>query len=348
MSKKRRRKKGAALAKLKWGQTKLTSYLAKEKRSYPQDWQAYNEAKCSEQLTFMKMLSDICATVEQPPYERGRPRLPLSDMIFASALRVYAGFSLRRFMASMQKAMVEGYIQTSCTYVSISNFMRKPELMPILDDLITVSSLPLTSVEMNFAVDSSGFSTSRFARYFDFKHGKDTKYRTWIKAHIICGVKTGIITAAQLSEENRNDVHFLPPLVEKTAKSFDVQEVLADKAYSSRANYQFVNSLGATPFIPFRKNATFNAHGSTAWRKMYHYFMLKQEDFMKHYHQRSNCETVFHMIKSKFKDNIRSKDKVAQLNEVLLKVLCHNICVVIQEMHELGIDANFVNVRSGT
>jgi transposase len=324
-------------------QQKLTAFFEKPRISYPQNWQAYNEAKCSEHLTFMRILSDICATVEQPNYEFGRPRLPLSDMIFASALRVYTGFSLRRFMASMQKAMVEGYIQTSCTYVSISNFMRKPELMPILDDLITNSSLPLSSVEKNFGVDSSGFSTSRFARYFDFKHGKDTKYRTWIKAHIICGVKTGIITAVQLSEENRNDVHFLPPLVEKTAKSFDVQEVLADKAYSSRANYRFVDALGATPFIPFRKNAVQNANGSNAWRRMYHYFMLKQEDFMKHYHQRSNCETVFHMIKSKFKDNVRSKDKVAQLNEVLLKILCHNICVVIQEMHELGIDAKFDN-----
>jgi hypothetical protein len=84
-------------------------------------------------------------------------------------------------------------------------------------------------------------------------------------------------------------------------------------------------------------------NGSNAWRKMYHYFILNRDDFMKHYHQRSNCETVFHMIKSKFKDNVRSKDKVAQLNEVLLKILCHNICVVIQEMHELGVDANFTD-----
>jgi hypothetical protein len=43
------------------------------------------------------------------------------------------------------------------------------------------------------------------------------------------------------------------------------------------------------------------------------------------------------MIKSKFGDAVRSKTEVAQVNEVLLKVLCHNICVVIQEMFELGI-----------
>jgi len=31
------------------------------------------------------------------------------------------------------------------------------------------------------------------------------------------------------------------------------------------------------------------------------------------------------------------KTKDAQVNELLAKVLCHNICVVIQEMHELGL-----------
>ena len=85
------------------------------------------------------------------------------------------------------------------------------------------------------------------------------------------------------------------------------------------------------------------SRGSYEWMRMYHYFMLNNEDFMKHYHKRSNSETVFHMIKSKFRDNLRSKDKVAQHNELLLKVICHNICVVIQEMYELGINPNFNN-----
>jgi hypothetical protein len=30
------------------------------------------------------------------------------------------------------------------------------------------------------------------------------------------------------------------------------------------------------------------------------------------------------------------------INEVLLKVLCHNICVVIQETFELGIEPKFL------
>ena len=52
-------------------------------------------------------------------------------------------------------------------------------------------------------------------------------------------------------------------------------------------------------------------------------------------------ETTFHMIRSKFGDALRSKTQVAQFNEAMCKVLCHNICVVIQSMHELGISPDF-------
>jgi len=33
------------------------------------------------------------------------------------------------------------------------------------------------------------------------------------------------------------------------------------------------------------------------------------------------------------------------VNEVLCKIICHNICVVIQEMHELGIEPDFSSVE---
>lgn len=146
-----------------------------------------------------------------------------------------------------------------------------------------------------------------------------------------------------IEQEKEHDSLRFEPLVKKTAENFTIKEMMGDKAYSSRANLNLVNSLGGTAFIPFKKNTTGKARGSYAWMRMYHYFMLNNEDFMKHYHKRSNSETVFHMIKSKFKDNLRSKDKVAQHNELLLKVICHNICVVIQEMYELGINPNFNN-----
>jgi hypothetical protein len=47
------------------------------------------------------------------------------------------------------------------------------------------------------------------------------------------------------------------------------------------------------------------------------------------------------MIKAKFGERLRSKTDTAQINEALCKVLCHNICCVIQSMYELGVEPNF-------
>jgi hypothetical protein len=57
--------------------------------------------------------------------------------------------------------------------------------------------------------------------------------------------------------------------------------------------------------------------------------------------RQSNVETAFSMIKGKFGDAVRSKSDIGQLNEVLCKVLCHNLCVIIQAIHELGIEPTF-------
>jgi hypothetical protein len=74
---------------------------------------------------------------------------------------------------------------------------------------------------------------------------------------------------------------------------------------------------------------------------MYHFYKFKEPEFKQHYHKRSNVGTVFHMLKSKFGDSLQSKTKTAQINQALYKVLCHNICCLIQSMFELGLEPKF-------
>ena len=62
---------------------------------------------------------------------------------------------------------------------------------------------------------------------------------------------------------------------------------------------------------------------------------------MRRSHKRSNVETTFHVIKSKFGDRLRSKTRTAQINEALRKVLAHNLCCLIQSIYELGIEPTF-------
>ena len=54
-----------------------------------------------------------------------------------------------------------------------------------------------------------------------------------------------------------------------------------------------------------------------------------------------SVETAFSMIKAKFGGSLRSKNPEAQVNEALVKILCHNICVLIQAMYALGVEPDF-------
>lgn len=144
---------------------------------YGQKWSAYNNAQTNEKIVFMKLLRDLCDNVENPDYDFGRPTLPFADMLFASVMKVYTTFSLRRFMSDMKIAHEMGLIENVPCYSSVSNFMNREEVKPLLEELIVLSSLPLKEIEKDFAIDSSGFSTSRFARWFDYKWGKERKFR---------------------------------------------------------------------------------------------------------------------------------------------------------------------------
>ena len=69
--------------------------------------------------------------------------------------------------------------------------------------------------------------------------------------------------------------------------------------------------------------------------------MRRLKRFLARYHQRSNVATAFSMIEGKFGDAVRSKGAAGQNKEILLKVLCHNICVLIQAIYEFGIEPGF-------
>lgn len=81
--------------------------------------------------------------------------------------------------------------------------------------------------------------------------------------------------------------------------------------------------------------------GPAAWRRMWGLFMYRQPEFLAHYHARSNVESTFSAIKRKFGGDVRSKRFDAQVNEVLCKVLCHNLSCLVHAMFELGIEPNF-------
>lgn len=117
-------------------------------------------------------------TVEQPEHVNGRPRRPLSDMIFGMAAKVYSTMSGRRAMTDVRNATAQGMIDKTPCYSTLYRYMEDPALTPILKGLIERSALPLAHLEAHFSPDSSGFSLKTYVRWYDAKWGKEMREPT--------------------------------------------------------------------------------------------------------------------------------------------------------------------------
>ncbi len=317
--------------------------MAKPKRkTYPRNWPAYNTSQIEEKARVELLLKALCEGIVQPPREagaRGRNAYSRRDAIYGCVMKVYTTLSGRRANTDISACADRGHIGKAYHPNTLFRAMESTETTAILLRMIEESAAPLAEIENlagQFAQDSTGFSTVTYDRWFDQKHGKLRAEHAWLKLHVMIGTLTHVVTGAKVSGEA--DCPVLPELLATTAKQFKVREVSADKAYLSKKNLKAIDSVGAVPFIPFKSNSVGMRSKSEHWKKMWCHFTLKSEDFLARYHRRSNVETAMHMIKSKFGAAVRSKLPVAQTNEILAKLVCHNLTCIVHAVNEFGID----------
>lgn len=320
--------------------TATTTETTREVRlTYQQDWRSYNAAQTTEKEHVGALLRGLCEGIIPPKQTRGRPRLPLADLAHAAAMKVYVGMSGRRASTDVRECAAKGLIDRAPHFNSVLDFIDRADVTPLLTTLVEESAAPLKAVESRFAVDATGFGTTTYRRWYDAKYGRDMNEQRWIKCHAMVGTTTNVITAVEVTESNSHDGPELPGLVASTAQRFDVAEVSADKAYLSRGNLDAIEAVGAIPYIPFKSNS--RGEGPAAWRRAWHTFSLRRDEFLRHYHARSNVETTFSAVKRLFGGAVRAKNPAAQKNEVLLKCLVYNVTCLVHGMYELGVTPAF-------
>lgn len=308
--------------------------------TYAQDWPRYNAAQVEEGRIVPRLLAALCENVAQPEQHRGRPRIAMSDATFAVTMKVFSGYSSRRFSSALTDAAIDGLIEKPIHYNSVNNYLADPAMTPVLKQMIEWSAAPLAAVESQFAIDATGFGTSRYERWFMKRYGKQTDRREWVKLHAVIGVASQIITAVDVTDWHKADSPYFIPLVRSTAERFDMREISADKGYLSYNNVANAEFVGAEPYIPFKSNTVPSAPNG-AWGRMYHRFAYDAENFARHYHQRSNVESAFSAIKRKFGDSLRTKTFTGNVNETLAKCLCQNLSVTVRAMHQFGIEPEY-------
>lgn len=307
--------------------------------TYRQDWPSYNQAQRAELRLFDEVLAELVDDVEDPlpPKRTGRPRIPLNDVLYCAVQKVYQDLPLRVLHGLHDRYFTENRISCSPSRNMPSVVLRRADVTPILHELIAKSALALASVEDKFAVDSSGFRTNSFGDYCREKYGARV-HNVWKKAHIIVGTKTHIIPCVVVTDGHAADCLQLPGLVTGTvAAGFVMKEVYADRGYTTGVNFKAVGEAGGTPFILFKHNSRGRGKNNTKspfWKMMWHRFQADPSEFLAHYYKRENVEAVFAAMKKKLGETLSSKDPIAQVNELLCKVLAYNITVLIHESFE--------------
>jgi transposase len=321
----------------------------KEKRkTYKQDWRAYNAAQTSETERIPYLLYWLCQTIdeeERPAGKPGRKPIPRREAIYAIATKVYSLLSTRRAEGAIKTAFARGHLSRVWDHNTIIRALADEDLTEILVRLIEESSAPLAAIEGvrgQYAADSTGIGTVTYVRHFDVKHRKMKCEHPFVKLHFICGTATHVICAVKVSK--RGDCPMLKEMIPMAGRLHDMKQISADKAYLAKYNLAAIVEAGAEPFIPFKDNSVGMTSKSPHWRKMWALFTLKAEEFYASYHMRSNAESVVSMVKRNFGGSVRTKVASAQVNEILCKCLLHNLTRIIHMVEEFGIEISFPTV----
>lgn len=315
------------------------------KPTYPQDWPAYDAAKTNEDVLFKRLLQDLLLlAVENPgPAGRaGRKGFDTRTKLFCMCIKEYYKSDLRKTTSILKELHHLHLIAKVPCYKSIDNFYNDTTLAPLLDRLILLTALPLAPIERTAAIDGTGFSVSKYESWFDHKWGTHTeRTRCWRKLHAVIGCTTNIFLSAEVTEKNVADITMLPTAVGDKPRYFQFQDLVADKAYSSRDVFNFLDKLGLDAYIPFKRGSSSEPKGSRLWHDMFVFMQRCPDEYDLHYHQRSNVESCFHMLKTRYGHHLLTKHFPANQAEIKTRVLCHNLCVLIQEAAERGIIPKF-------
>jgi transposase len=320
----------------------------KPRKQYRQH-STYTKGQTEEMRLLDSLLRQLVSEVPEfpkTPGVGGRPALPLAESLYCAILKVYSGLSGRRACGVYQTVCDRALLSRVPNYMVASRALNRPEATAILYRLLSLSAAPLAGLEEGGVVapDSTGIQTTSFGGWREEKHS-EKRFKQWLKVHALVGTRTHVIIRAVIGEADSGDSpQFVPMLTDCLEGGFHPSAVVADKGYLSKKNYRVASELGLDAYIPFKSNSVNRSgtHGSPpSWRKAFYMFQANREEFDRNYHCRSNAESVFSALKRKFGENIRSRKPVAQVNEVLCKLIAYNLTVVVHEMFENGIAPSF-------
>ena len=189
-----------------------------------------------------------------------------------------------------------------------------------LEDSLINSNAPVS-----IAVDASGIKVH---------NGGDWIRKVWkvkkgyLKIHFAVNIKTKQVVSMDVSSEKVHDGKRLKRLVSRAKKNgVRIKRALADGAYDSRDDFNYLSNKGIKPVIRVRSNAVPKSRGCIS-RKV---AVIEQKMFkpkawsrIHRYGYRWRVEGAFSCIKRIFGEYVTARKFVNMVREMLLKVSIYN------------------------
>lgn len=288
----------------------------------------------NEKKKFLNLMVNFIDSIdfeERQKEGRGRPNADLTQILKCCLVMTYNGMSYRRSETDFNELYERGMIKYIPKRSTLNKYMNLGRIRRVIENLIQVSASFFIEHEDIAILDSTWLAYRMYTGGYRKVHDKkSTSLAKCRKLHICCLKNSKVIACAKITQGTSNDSPHLKDMIMKVVRSgFAISNLLADAGYSSKSNYSFCRSLNIfNVFIDFASNVKLKPKGRTPWATQLKLMKDSPEVWHERYRYRVLVESVFSSMKRKQTNWIRSQKEIARDNELLLKALVYNLCVV--------------------
>ena len=181
------------------------------------------------------------------------------------------------------------------------------------------------------AVDGTGMESRHVSRYYVKRRSKagtgtqETTYSKYPKVVLVTDCQTHLVLAAVPGRGPSSDLVLFEAALKQAVGRARIGTLLADADFDGEWVHEHVRSYGIRTLIPPERGRPSDKPPAGKWRRR-----MKQRFDKTKYGQRWQTETVNSMIKRRLGSALRARSYWSQCREIILRVITHNVMIVIR------------------
>ena len=188
----------------------------------------------------------------------------------------------------------------------------------------------IVNKKLNVIVDATGIRIFARSIWFCLRIKKEITKRECDKVHLAVCADLLVILNWRITNGKKHDCPYFTILLEPFKL---LGNIMADKGYLSRKNFQFVFERLGHLFIPFKKGkkkcSIEKPKGYPAWKFAFTFWKVMNGVYMLIYHQRSRIESVNSALKKRYGDKLNCKSARMRRREMSLRLIAYNLGILI-------------------